>query len=467
MESFHRYSASNIQESLIMTNSSLSHGFASSLCGKNDFSSKALNKASFCLLDFLACTFSTQHFPWVQQAQRVACLNSQATSAGAPILGTTYKVSMQDAAFVNAIAGHSLVRDDMHVGSVSHLGVAVLPAALAMAEQEQISGRELLEAIICGYEAGGKLGALLMDVETAKTFRPTGLIGAFAAAATAARIARLDVEQFANALGFAANYITGLNEWAAWGSDDMYIHPGIAARNGITAMMMAREGAIAAEGSLDGSAGLFAAFNKSIPSPPPLPFSDDEEILQVFFKQVPACNYAQTAAQAALQLKTEHSLTADSIAQITVNVPYAAAHYPGCDYPGPFNSILQARMSIHYNVASALLNGDFADSNYHDFNNAELAHLISLTKVNIDDELSGRYPAQQGAKLIVETTQGNLLSASLEDVIAASNDEVSTRFLGAAEKILDDENARKLHDAIMTLVSSESLISVLPLLVKK
>ncbi|MBT5485245.1 MAG: MmgE/PrpD family protein, partial [Gammaproteobacteria bacterium] len=119
------------------TNTSLSRLFANALAGKQNFANEELNKASFCLLDFLACTFSTQHFPWVQQAQRVACMNSQMAGAGAPIIGSSFKVSMQDAAFVNAVAGHSLVRDDMHVGSVSHLGVAVLPTALALAEHEQ------------------------------------------------------------------------------------------------------------------------------------------------------------------------------------------------------------------------------------------------------------------------------------------------------------------------------------------
>lgn len=448
------------------TNTSLSRLFANALAEKHSFDNEALSKASYCLLDFIACTFSTQHFPWVQQAHRVACMNSQMASAGAPIIGTCFKVSVQDAAFVNAVAGHSLVRDDMHVGSVSHLGVAVMPTALALAEQEQISGREFLEAVICGYEAGGKLGALLMDVETAKTFRPTGLIGAFASAATAARLAKLDAEQTANALGFAANYITGLNEWAASGSDDMYFHPGIAARNGITAMLMAREGASAATGSLDGKAGLFAAFDKSIPTPPPLPFSHGQEILQVFFKQVPACNYAQTAAQAALELKTQYTLKADAIEKVRVKVPYAAANYPGCDYPGPFNSILQARMSIHFNVASALLNGNFEDSNYHDFNSPDITQLIGIIEVSVDEELSDRYPGQQGATIIVTGTEGKTLTVNLDDVIPASLEEVSARFLIAAKNNRNHEDAALLHDAIMNLSTNLNLDSVLPLLVK-
>ena len=55
----------------------------------------------------------------------------------------------------------------------------------------------------------------------------------------------------ANALGFATNYITGLNEWAAWGSMDMYFHPGIAAKNGITAAEAAKDhGVLLPEGEV-------------------------------------------------------------------------------------------------------------------------------------------------------------------------------------------------------------------------
>jgi 2-methylcitrate dehydratase PrpD len=399
-------------------------------------------KAAYCVLDFLSCANATQHFSWVEQARQVAINNSgiepgsstvAAGCSGATLIGSTQQVSLQDAVFVNSVAGHSLVRDDMHLGSVSHLGVAVIPVALALAEQNKVSSKQLLEAIICGYEAGARLGAMLMDVETARTFRPTGLIGAFAAAATAAKLNNLDTEASANALGFATNYITGLNEWAAWGSDDMYFHPGIAARNGLTAAQLAQAGAQAAQGSLDGKAGLFAAFAKAVPTPPALPFSDpDEEILRVFFKQVPACNYAQTAAQVAVRVKTEHAIAADAITKVCINVPYAAAHYPGCDYPGPFTSILQARMSIHFNVASALLYGDFDDNHYQAFASEEVRILAGLVSVTVDGTLTENYPAMQGASIEVATQNDENFSASLADVVPADLAQVMSRYQRAA-----------------------------------
>ena len=426
---------------------------------QQEFSRQSLEKAQYCLADFLACVYSTGHFPWVENARQVALQNSVTLQGGAPILGSDKRVSIQDAAFVNAVAGHSLIRDDMHLGSVSHLGVVVIPAALALAELVTITGKKLLEAIVCGYEAGGKLGRMLMDVETAKKIRPTGLIGAYAAAATGACLLDLDLNKTAHALGLATNYFTGLNEWADWGSEDMYFHPGIAVRNGITAVLLAKQGASAAAGSLDGKAGLFAAFGKKIPESPSLPFMEAEEILQVFFKQVPACNYAQTAAQTAA-LTCSKITDKSAILEVIVDVPHAAAHYPGCDFSGPFTSILQARMSIQFNVASAIINGDFNDSHYQGFNNPDIRDLANKVTVKIDPELTASYPAKQGAAVLVLTETGEYRE-SQDDVIGADTEEVESRFLEAATTILGQDKAKSQLEEIRCLISCLSLDKLL------
>ncbi len=443
---------------------SLSQAFANALCDNKHFSPESIDKATYCLLDFLTCVFSTQQYPWVKQAQQVALQNSATQTEGAALIGTPMKVSPQDAAFANAVAGHSLVRDDMHLGSVSHLGVVVVPAALALASRSPVSGRQFLEALVCGYEAGGKLGAMLMDVNTARKFRPTGMIGAFAAAATCARLQALDSTQTGNALGFAANYITGLNEWAAWGSDDMYFHPGIAARNGMTAALLASAGATAATGSLDGNAGLFAALGKSLPDPLNLPFTTDTEIQRVFFKQVPACNYAQTAAQVARIARQELAGDPDQVTQISIRVPHAAAHYPGCDYPGPFSSILQARMSIHFNIASALINGDFHDSHFRDFANTAVANLAQKVTVEIDENLTAAYPALQGAAITVTGVSGESVSSTLDDVEAATSKEVETRFSEAVSNAIGKDKAKTLLATVLALDANSAVEELLALL---
>lgn len=410
-----------------------------------------VDKAKLCVLDFLACAFASQDLPWSRQAVAVACANSEnAARRAATIVGTSHRAAAPDAAFANAVLGHGLVRDDMHLGSVSHLGVAVLPALLAYAETSVVSGRRLLAAIAVGYEAGGKLGRAILDVEVARVFRPTGITGPFAAAAAGAKLLNLDVDQFAVALELASNMAAGYNEWAATGGSEMFFHPGLATRNAMTAVDLAANGAYASPTALDGDAGLLSAFGKSN-SRVPLPFADRPEILDVFFKEVPACNFAQTSAQAARDISVRERLDSAAIERVIARVPYAAANYPGCDCAGPFEHVLQAKMSIHYNVAAALCTGNFDESNYEPADQAEIRRIAKLVTIEVDDALTRAFPEKQGAEVVAVTKDGRQATARNDNVAPASDDVVRERFLTAATRSLGRRAAKELFSFVTTL----------------
>src|SRR6185437_8396516 len=120
--------------------------------------------------------------------------------------------------------GHGLVREDMHTGSVSHLGVVIFPALLALAHGKKISGRDFILAAICGYETGAAIGRAVMDRETVRRFRPTGVTGPLGAAVAGAKLRGLSEDAMVSALGLAANTTAGLNEWPGPGADDMFFH---------------------------------------------------------------------------------------------------------------------------------------------------------------------------------------------------------------------------------------------------
>jgi 2-methylcitrate dehydratase PrpD len=254
-------------------------------------------KAKLCLYDLLSSALAAGDAPWSRQAAAIARANSGGAVRGAGIVGSSERVSLQDAAFANGVLSHGLVRDDMHVGSVSHLGTVLVPALLSLSVRSQASGKDFLTALVVGYEVGGKLGRMIMDVEVSKIFRPTGTVGPMAAAAAGAKLLGLTPEQTTSALALAANTAAGYNEWAATGGSEMFFHNGFAARSAVTAVELAAEGAFASPTALDGDAGILAAFRR--PRPPTVPelFTDRPEILAVFFKPVPACNFAQTPAQ--------------------------------------------------------------------------------------------------------------------------------------------------------------------------
>jgi 2-methylcitrate dehydratase PrpD len=384
-------------------------------------------KVKIGLLDFLSCAFEARDLPWGCQAIRMAC----AANGKATVIGTPVQASPAEAAFANATLGHGLVREDMHAGAVSHLGVVIFPTLLALAQQQKASGRDFILGAVCGYEIGAAVGRAIMDQEMVRRFRPTGITGPLAGAIAGSRLLGLDEDATVSALGFAANATGGLNEWPYCGGDEMFFHPGFAARNAVTTVELAMLGARASESALDGRAGLFAGLYKTDCISRIAPFSGGPfEILSVYYKPAPACNYAQTACQAALAVATKDGFRSSDIESIVVKASAAAVGYPGCDYPGPFERILQAKMSIQYCVAAALARGAIEESNYHLLHDPEIMRLAGITKIETDDAFTGAYPGAQGSEVIVNLG-GRTARSRMDDVIPATPEQIRARFRSA------------------------------------
>lgn len=399
-------------------------------------SPEAVAKVKIALLDLLSCAYEAQDLPWSQQAMAIA----QRARGDAHVIGTPLRVPVSEAAFVNAILGHGLVREDMHTGSVSHLGVVVLPALLALAESKKVNGRDFILSAVCGYEAGCAVGRAVMDQENVRQYRPTGITGPIGAAVAGSRLLSLSEDASVSALGFAANTTVGLNEWPYSGGDEMFFHVGFAARNAVTSVELAQLGARASETSLDGPAGLFAALRRTHKIADVALFARPRlEILEVYHKPAPACNYAQTATQLAQALAREDGVQGADVTAIQVKATAAAVGYPGCNYAGPFTKTLQAKMSIHFCVAAALARGVIEEANYRNLSDTEINRLAGITTVEIDPALTAAYPAKQGAEVIITLRDGRTLRRGLSDVVPATPDQIRTRFRSAAEKILGVE----------------------------
>lgn len=407
-----------------------------------DLPPAVVDKAKVCMMDIIGCAFESRNLPWSVQAKALA---APASGAGATIIGSPQAVVHGDAAFANAVMGHGLVREDMHAGSISHLGIVVLPTLLALAQLATVNGRDFIAATVVGYEVGGQVGRAVMDAEIARIHRPTGVTGPVAAAAAGARLLGLDAEQAASAIALGANTTLGYNQWAHTGGSEMFFHPGFAARNAVTAARLAQAGAFASPSALDGEAGLLAAFKKRSAASRIELFREAPEILAVYHKPVPACNFAQTACQAALRVANGKSLDPARIASIRIRVPRAGAMYPGCDYTGPFAHILQAKMSIQYNVAAALLLGSVSERNFTLLSDARLHRLIGLMKLEIDDAMTRAYPGLQGGEVEVTDVEGTVQRMRLDDVVNATPEDVRQRFRAAVAEGLGAERAAQVE----------------------
>ena len=204
------------------------------------------------LLDWAACVRAGAAEPAaaVLRAQAEAEGGAaQSSLAGSPAL----RVPARAAALANGAASHALDYDDTHLGPILHPSVAVLPAALAVAERQGAGGAELLHAALAGAEAAVRVGLWLGPSHPAAGFHPTATAGTFGATVAAGLLAGLDAERLATALGIAATRAAGLQ--AVFGTMAKPLNAGAAAATGVEAADLAAAGLTCDPAALDGPSG--------------------------------------------------------------------------------------------------------------------------------------------------------------------------------------------------------------------
>jgi 2-methylcitrate dehydratase PrpD len=296
-----------------------------------------------------------------------------------------------------------------------------------------------------------------------RLWRPTGFTGPLAAAAAGARLLGLSASAVGSALALAANTACGLNEWPRDGGEEMFFHPGIAARNALMAVELAELGAYGSAGALDGKAGLFAAVGAGGEAAPDIVLFADgvAEIVSVFRKALPVCNFAQTPCQAALQLVREQNLSAAAIARVTIKTSDAAIRYPGCDSRGPFVRVLQAKMSIPFCVAVALVDGAVSEASFAALDRPEPLRVVAATTMAENPAFTRAFPDRQGAEIIVALRDGTQHSASMADLQAASAEMVSTRFAQAAHQVVGAVRAEQIARSIADLETLDDVGAIM------
>jgi 2-methylcitrate dehydratase PrpD len=376
-------------------------------------------KAKLCLADALRCLFEARDLRTSLQVQALV----HPLPGGVPVPATGLSAVPAEAAFAMATMSASLLREDMHAASISHHGIVVWPTLLALSHRAGVSGARLLAAGVVGYEFGARLGAALFDADLARRLRPTAFSATAGAAMGGAYLLGLSESEAAAALALAVDAASGLNQWPHSGGDEIFFQAGRAAQAAVQAIALARAGAFASPQMLDGPAGLFAAAGRTAPDDLRL-FEGGPAILEVYNKALPICNFAQTAAQAALQIAVRPEFSPRAVEALKVWVTEAALAYPGCDHVGPCARPLQAKMSIRFSVAAALTHGDLEEWRFHDLRDPAVARLAALCALEADPVLTAAFPARQGARVEARLASGEVLAASVADVTPAAPEAI-------------------------------------------
>ena len=224
-----------------------------------DWPDAVRSKAKACLLYGLAVGAAGAQTRLPRQVARMLDRTESAGGDGAAHrLLDGMRTAPGAAAFANAVLLHARIQEDAH--PAGHVGVVVIPAALAAAEHTGGDGETLLAGIVTGYETALRIGRGHAAAASRRGFRTTPLYGVIGAAAAAARLNGLPPERTTDALSLAANLAGGLREFAVAGTDEYVLQAGSAARSGLTAAWCAAQGMRGAPTILEGPAGFLRAY---------------------------------------------------------------------------------------------------------------------------------------------------------------------------------------------------------------
>ena len=274
-----------------------------------DLPPEVVQRAKDCITDTVAVIVQGSALPW----SRIVVRYAQRTGAGGQsrILGVDGpSIQAPAAALANGALAHAFKSDNLSRPGVGvHPGATLLPPALAIAQEHGSSGRDLITAIVAGFEVMYRIGRATKHSNERRGFHAPGTTGPFGAAVAAGRLLQLDAEAMTNALGIAGSLACGLMEFARSGTGAMVkrLHLGRAAESGVLAASLATDGFTGPRSVLEGEAGFLKVLCTEWDIADLTDGLGSEfATLRLCLKRFPVHMTAQTAVQAILELKAEH-----------------------------------------------------------------------------------------------------------------------------------------------------------------
>jgi 2-methylcitrate dehydratase PrpD len=415
---------------------------------KLEISNEVLEAARKCLVDTFACMIGGYNLKvssitssWISEVKG----KSMATMYGAG-----KKSFFPLAVLANATAAAALDYDDCNKLAQGHPGAAVIPSALSTAEVTGANGKDVLEAIIVGYEVGLRFGSKLITSSSSSEVYGSGRWGCVGAAATACRLLDLDHKKTCNALGIAASYlpvapllgedinydyIPMTKESIGWGSF-----------TGVCSALLAAEGYTG----------------------PPITAGDKFDSLgkefvirDTFFKPYPSCRWTHAAIEAALKLREEIIMSsAEEIKKISILIYRKAVNL---NFKSPSNEET-AQYSLPFTVAAALVNGEFSlkQMNQEGIWNTKVRELAKKVEVIYEPVFDNDFPRLHSTQVEVEDKTGKKFIARVDipsgDPECPMNwEDLKNKFLQLVTTFLDKSTALSLLSDLKQLEKLKDL----------
>jgi 2-methylcitrate dehydratase PrpD len=431
-----------------------------------DLPVEVVGAAKVLTLDLIGCALGAMKTEEVRIAMELG--SELGGKEECSVFGQRFRTSCQHAAYLNSIASHVIELDDTHRDSITHVGAAVIPAALAMAEREAVSGATFITAVVAGYEACLKIANAVQPSLWQRGFLSMGACGVFGSAAAAGHVLAIGVDALNDALGLAGMQAAGLNS-SIYGEGDMgkRLVPANAASTGIVSTLLAVKGFTGSRRVIEQRKGFCESF------------ADDYDISRVTadlgtvwettrtsLKPYSCCRYNHAPIDGLLDILEAESIAAADIGSVTVRTyDVAVNNRPHRIEP---LTLFDAKMSIPFSLAVAAHKRAVGE---HDFtadliSNPELQAFAARVRVEADPEMSEAFPREWPAEIRVDLRDGRSFERRIahpkgEPEAPMTEAEVEAKFRDLAGVAITDAAATAVIEAVAGIEKSAGVAPIL------
>ena len=378
------------------------------------------------------------------------------------------------AAMVNGTSAHALDFDDNFDPAKAHATAVLAPALLALAEDRDMTGKQLIDAYIVGLQIIGRVGQGVNPFHRNRGWHATATVGTVGSAAGCARLLGLNADETAHAISIATSMCGGF--MSQFGTMTKPLHAGLAASAAVKAALFAQAGITAGDQTLHGGNGMGtlmvgpdveslrasmvgkAEYGQTVSFATKdigLPLMIEEFGLKV--KRFPNCGSLHRSLDGLLALKDKHGFRAGDVAEVFVRAP--ASHLRNLKFERPINS-MQAKFSLEYGMAVGLLRGKAGLAEYIDdiIMNADIQALLPITRKEYVEKMESEFPTE----VHVTLRDGSSFSVSVDMPLGSTaapltNEQLSTKFEACTENYIEAEKSLNIKNMLARLGENQSI----------
>jgi 2-methylcitrate dehydratase PrpD len=430
---------------------------------------EVVEKARECVLDQIGVELAGSVLAWNKIIYEYG--KSLGSKGNSTIVYYGDKVSAQDAAFVNSTFGQGCELDDVGFGSGGHPTAATLPVGMALADQKHVDGRSFITAVVAGWDVMYRLNSAIQPHAGKRGFHSQGIVGPFAAAATAGKLLRLDEQEMLNAFGIAGSHSAGPMEHTDVGGDVKRMHSGLAARGGIQSAVLAQMGLTGPHTIIEGKKGFCRIFadhhNMNVITEK---LGEEFKILNAWFKLYPCAGVIQSSVNMMANIVNEQRVEIHDVSQIEIGLAASSINLGGSIFEP--HDVTAAQFSLPFSLGVRLLKNSNELCDYMDqslWHHPAILDVIKKTKIYADPEAVG--DKRYSTRIKMRLKDGRELRAHEPYPKGSprnpmSKDDLRTKFLRLTQDIIDRNQAERINEVVDRLEKLMDLRDLTKLLIR-